>query len=481
MLQHTWSAYQQAIFCFIEIGTGNAIVEAVAGSGKSTTLVECARRAKGTSLFLAFNKPIADELKKRGVNARTFHSLTYTAVTKDRRTYEITQGKLTKVLNENVSDATAKKYGSFAVKLVGLGSQSGIGVLVPDEMSAWMEIIEHHSLELEDNNANVHTAIELASDLLGWSNKSKLIDYDDLLYFAVKDGLPLPRHDLTLVDEAQDTNAIQRAILRKIMRPNSRLVAVGDPGQAIYGFRGADSESLNMIASEFSCIRLPLTVSYRCPVKVVEYARQFTPHIEAAPGAAEGEVVEMGDSWTKDTFCPGDLIVCRTTKPIVSLAYQMLKAGRPARIQGREIGSGINLLINKMDAQNVDELRERLEAYRDRESEKAIGKGDEAKAEGIKDRVETILALIGELPESDRTIARLQDNVRALFSSKSAEAILLSTIHRAKGLEAETVYWLNRSDCPPKWARDGWQMQQEINLCYVATTRAKSRLVLIEE
>lgn len=483
MLTRTWSKYQEAIFEFVENGSGNAIVEAVAGSGKSTTIVECAERAKGSVLFLAFNRAIATELNTRGVNARTFHSLANQVVTRDRRSYVVTQNKLQKLINENLTGSRAEMYGAFIIKLVGLGRQTGIGCLVEDTREAWLQLVEHHELEIDKKGATIDTGIELASDLLGWSNKSKLFDYDDMLYFAVRDGLTLPRYDFTFVDEAQDTNAIQRAILRKLMSPGSaaRLIAVGDPAQAIYGFRGADSESLNMIAHEFNCVYLPLTVSYRCPTSVVEHARQWVKHIEPAPLAPLGEVISYGTDWKNDIFEPGDLVVCRTTKPIVHLAYQLLRSGKAARIVGREIGQGLISLIKRMDAQNIDDLENSLESFCTRESEKAIAKGNESKSEAIKDRVGTIMVLIADLPEKERTLSKLQQTIEWLFSSKSSVAVVLSTIHRAKGLESDTVFWLNSEKCPAKWARQGWQKQQEENLCYVATTRAKSSLVLIQE
>ena len=91
-MSKTWSPLQTAIFNLIEDPNGgNAIIEAVAGSGKTTTIVEGVKRARGTTIFLAFNKSIAEELKSRGVNARTFHSLTYGPVTQHKgvRTVEI--------------------------------------------------------------------------------------------------------------------------------------------------------------------------------------------------------------------------------------------------------------------------------------------------------------------------------------------------------------------------------------------------------
>lgn len=480
-MSRTWSKYQTAIFAHIEAPkSGNLIVEAVAGSGKTTTLVEAIKRAVGSSIFLAFNKSIATELASRGVNARTFHSLTYSPVLRARKANTVTNDKLRKLTKANMSGDAEYLYGAFVCKLVGLARQVGIGTaLCADTVEAWYDIVEHHNLELDSEDANMTDAVDYARKLLTWSNESNMVDFDDMLYFAVKDGISLPKFDNVYVDEAQDTNAIQRALLRKIMKPTSRLVAVGDPAQAIYGFRGADSSSLDMIAQEFNCSRLPLSVSYRCAKSVVEYARNWVGHIEAAEGAPEGQV-EQRNEWNVSQFIVGDLVVCRTTKPLVALGYKMLKSRIPVRIMGQEIGKGLQTLIKKMRAKGIDQLVSKLAVWADREAEIAIAADKPGKAESIRDKQECILTLIDGLDEINRTIPELLRVIDQLFADQ-VNVTTLATIHKAKGLEADRVYWLNRSACPSKWARKPWQLQQEFNLCYVAATRAKLHLVLIEE
>jgi len=306
-----------------------------------------------------------------------------------------------------------------------------------------------------------------------------MVDFDDMLYFAVRDGLVLPKYDFIFVDEAQDTNAIQRAILRKLMNAGTRIIAVGDPAQAIYGFRGADSDSLDLIATEFNCTRLPLSISYRCPQAVVNFARQWVSHIEPAATAPEGSVEMLGTKWDSSVFQANDLVVCRTTAPVITLAYSLLKARVPVRVMGREIGQGLKNLINKQNAHTIDALVEKLEVYRTREVEKATAKMEDAKAEAINDKVDAVLCLIDGLDEGDRSINSLMSVIDTLFAD-GVNKTVLATIHKAKGLEADRVFWLNSSACPAKWARQDWQKQQELNLCYVATTRAKSALILIE-
>lgn len=474
-----WSVYQQGVFNFVENETGNAIVEAVAGSGKTTTIVEAIKRVLGTSIFLAFNKSIATELKNRGVNARTFHSLTYGAVLRHVGANEVKQNKTIDICKRKMTGDDFRLYGGFVSKLVSLGKGVGIGCLMRDTEQNWLDLCIHHDLEPEHEDADLGRAVELASKVLNYGNTIREVDFDDMLYIAVKDGISLPKFDFVFVDEAQDTNPIQRALLRKILHSNSRLIAVGDPAQAIYGFRGADSDSMNRIAEEFDCVTLPLTVSYRCPVAVVNYAHRWVSHIESAPNAKGGEVHDLATGWELDTFEANDLVVCRKTAPLLTLAYSFLKARKPVQVMGREIGEGLKRLVTRMDADNLDQLEELLRNYMERECEKERAKGNDAKVEAIQDRVGALLVLARELPETDRTIERLMQVISELFENRR-NAVILATIHKAKGLEADRVFWLGQTQHAAKWVRQDWQKQQEDNLCYVAATRALSALYLID-
>lgn len=475
----TWSAYQTAIFDFVGNDTRNGMVEAVAGSGKSTTIKEAYKRVKGDAIFLAFNKAIADELKAAGVNGRTFHSLCMMPVMRSRGARDPDTNKLRKLCDQNMTGEDQRLYATFAQKLVGLARQVGIGCLVKDTELAWIEICDHHNIEPDSEEADFGRAIELARELLSWSNASNMVDFDDMLYFAVKDGISLTKFDFVFVDEAQDTNAIQRAILRKIMKPTSRIVAVGDPAQAIYGFRGADSASMSVMAEEFGMVRLPLTISYRCPVNVVKYAQQWVSHIEAAPNAVDGIVEELGTNFEVKNFTASDLVVCRKSAPLITLAFRCIRANVPVQVMGREIGQGLKALIKKMNAKGIDRLQEKLEAYMEREVEKARSKKDDAKAEAIEDKVGSLLFLIAGLREDKRTVPDLEAGIDYLFKDKSV-AVKFATIHKSKGLEAPRVFWLGRAECPARWAKQDWQKQQEINLCYVAATRAQQELYTIE-
>jgi len=158
----------------------------------------------------------------------------------------------------------------------------------------------------------------------------------------------------------------------------------------------------------------------------------------------------------------------------------MLKARKPVRIMGREIGEGLIKLVEKMKAKGVDRLVEKLNVWRTREVEKAMAKKQETKAENINDKVDAVMCLVDGLVETERTIPALIGVIDTLFSD-AKNCTVLATIHKAKGLEAHKVFWLNYGKCPSKWAKQAWQQSQEVNLMYIAATRAKEILVLINE
>lgn len=484
-----WSEFQHNIFNFVATGTGNAIIEAVAGSGKSSTIIESLKLAKGSTIFLAFNKAIAEELKSKGVNARTFHSLCFSAVRNHTGVSNVEGNKLSKLIRQyttmdedaiangkGISSHDAGNYRVIAAKLVSLAKQAGMGFLTEDSIENWNAICIHHDIDIpKDQSGDIGRAVEVAQLLLQWSNESDMVDFDDMLFIAVRDRLSLPKFDFVFVDEAQDTNMIQREILRMISHSNSRLIAVGDPSQAIYGFRGADADSLNHIAREFNAIRLPLSISYRCSQAVVNYAKQWVPHIEAAPDAIEGAVINFDTDWSVTEFEKDDLVVCRKNAPLIMLAFRCIRSNIPVCVVGRDIGQGLITLVRQMDAIDLDMLNHKLDKFLEREVRKARKEDNAAKEEAITDKVLSLQYVI----ESVGSIVELEKAINYLFADRD-NAVRLSSIHKAKGLEAEYVYWLNRSECPATWATQDWQLKEEIHLCYVAATRAKHTLALIE-
>lgn len=506
---HEASSYQAAVFDHFRSGRGSRIVKAVAGAGKTTT-IKNAIRYLGDNLhvvLLAFNTEAAGQLADaivelrtkdarpyRNVSAKTFHSLGFYAVRKylNGRGIEkinVDSGKCSKIFREMVSQDMGSAYGSFVTQLVSFAKGEGIGPLVPDTDERWFSLISHHGMYLETEALEDGTpvteefAVKLARDLLNRSNDQALsgnLDFDDQLYMVLKWKLRLWQNDVVVCDEAQDTNPTRRALLRLALKPGGRLYAVGDPKQAIYGFTGASCDAMDLIAQEFGTQELPLTVSYRCARSVVTRAQSWVSYIESHENATEGSVksdvplMEAVKILTKE-----DAILCRQTRPLVSLAYGLIARGRACRIMGREIGEGLVQLIEKQRAAGINRLVDKLEAFRDREVAKFTAKGDEQRAEAVADKVDCVLTIIGALDENNRTVPALIAKIRSMFSDDDTGVLTLATVHKAKGQEWNQVAILRPDLMPSSFARQDWQYEQELNLCYVACTRAKTNLIYV--
>jgi superfamily I DNA/RNA helicase len=212
---------------------------------------------------------------------------------------------------------------------------------------------------------------------------------------------------------------------------------------------------------------------------VVALAQRLVPDIEAAPGAPEGEVVHLNQ--LPDDIGPTDAILCRNTAPLITTAYKLIRSGKPCRVEGRAIGEGLKALSRRWKVRTIDALLNRLEAYRDREAQKALAKGNEAKVEEVNDRVDTLVEICNACIANGKTgVDDVAAFIDGLFADGATNVTVLATYHRAKGREwPRVILWEHSSRCPSKAARQTWQKAQEDNLAYVAITRAQSTLAFV--
>jgi DNA helicase-2/ATP-dependent DNA helicase PcrA len=486
-----WSPYQLAIFEAVKTTTDSLLIEATAGSGKTTTIVEAIKHVpRGQSVvFLAFNKHIADELKRRipsGADCKTIHSVgdsawrNFLGVTASN--CKVENGKTRMIAKDYCTALERARYGEDLGRLTSIMKGSGmvpkdvsLKGLLEDDDKIWEQLIYHYGLDTEGCNPDVtrkvlRRSIKFAADL---------IDYDDMLYMPVISDARFDKYDVIFLDEAQDVNAIQIEIVDRMRKPTSRVIAVGDRNQAIYGFRGSMADCMDHIQARFNCTELPLTVSYRCPRTIVKKAQEFVSHIQHHETAPEGLVWEYPETWYLKDFLQTDAILCRNSKPLISLAFMLIRNKVSCQVIGRDIGTGLIKLIKKMKARNIPEMVQNLAQYRKHEMEKAKARDDESRMASLDDKLETINVFIDEsVPGAtpDTLIAEID----LLFSDTSNGRLSLSTIHKSKGMEWERVFVLDAHILmPSRYAKKKWQLQQETNLAYVAATRSKCELYYI--
>lgn len=183
-----------------------------------------------------------------------------------------------------------------------------------------------------------------------------------------------------------------------------------------------------------------------------------------------------------DLVQDGDMVLCRVNAPLVSQCFRFLKMGRRANIQGRDIGQGLISLVKKLgkDDQDVPKLVAKISEWGDKETAKENAKKfpSDARLIAISDRVSCLHCFT----EDAKSVSDVVRKIEQIFTDdKGRPGILLSSIHRAKGLEASHVFFLmpEGAECPHPMSKSAWQREQEMNLLYVGITRAIKELTWV--
>ena len=476
-----FSQYQQAIFDFLIEGQGNAVINAVAGAGKTFTIVNALSLipADKKVLFLAFNKHIATELQGRlqgisNVEVATLHSFGNKVVRSNLKSF-MDADKVKKYIDNQIPywripDELVEGYANKVRRLVELAKLS----LVNSEPELF-KLAFKHGIEV------LSTEIENALQTLEATDRNnRSFDFTDMIYYPIRFNLNCTQYDFVFIDECQDLSTCQQELMKKTLKPNGRFIAVGDPNQCIYGFAGSDTASFQKLVNLPNTIQLPLSLTYRCSKKVVELAQTIVPQIKALDSAPEGvvryngKVVEMQSE---------DLILCRMNAPLISLCIKLLKNNIKAFVKGKDIGLNLINMLKKTKKSKVADALTILWNERSKLVEKLVRKGmSQTDAEHSNfiityvDKLEAIEAL----SENAQSVAEVISRINSIFSDESA-GVCLSTIHKAKGLEADRVFIIEPKCLPAPWVKQEWEVEQENNLAYVAYTRAKQELVFVPE
>ena len=305
--------------------------------------------------------------------------------------------------------------------------------------------------------------------------KNKQISFEDMLFIPVALGMVKPAYTLVVSDESQDLNAPQLMMLKALCEEKGRICLIGDSNQAIYGFRGSVFNSMNKFQTELNAKRFTLSVSYRCPKKIVGLAQLTVPTIQAAPDAIDGEIVTMNNDAMLASVNVNETILSRTNAPLAKNCLALLRKGKPAYIVGRDIGKQLISLIENFETNNINELFTKLDTWLTVKQANATMWNANAVAHAA-DTHETIRVIA----ESCLDVESLKNKINSLFLDSEfvrKPSVVLSTVHKAKGLEWSTVFLLTESFSSGKRTLTPEQAQEERNIYYVAVTRSKNKLV----
>ena len=492
----TPSEYQKAIFKFFAEGVGNVVINAKAGSSKTTTAVMSLDYipANKTVLFLAFNKSIATELQNRladkpNVVACTFHSLGF------------------KILKENLGNLTLEqyKYKTYLMKNIQMLSETVF--TSKEEKNRFMKNAEQlcdlarynkcQSAEEIGEVAEKYGILPVGDEvwvveqLLKWGKEhTETIDYTDMEWLPYELNLNTYRYkyDWIIIDEAQDTSPVRQELFKKCIKRGTRFAAIGDKDQAINAWCGSDSSAFENFLKEADTISLDLPISYRCPKKVIELLQTLVPDIQAAPNAIEGEVnMDVSPYKAKS----GDMVVCRNSLPLTVLYSWYLEKNIKAYIKGSDIGRGLVTMLKNTGANTVgaDFKTDGAIPQLYKGAIKSLHRMVNVEGMTIEDAV--CSEKFRKLYDSIRTIEILANGtndleyltarINKIFKDEDSDGICLSTVHKAKGLEADNVFVLCPSLMPNSLAEKPWEIEAEHNIMYVAYSRPKKTLNFISE
>jgi superfamily I DNA/RNA helicase len=485
-MNHRPTPEQERIFTFVKKRPENVLIKAFAGTGKTSTIVEAVKLLpKDKSImFLAFNKHIQEELKTKlpeYVRCYTTYGLGTSAI---KRKYgdsiEFDEFKIDKILQKKEkswklseefdNDEEISMYLNSIKKLVNL---CRLTLTVKPEYVPY--IAERYDINIK-KASDIKRVLKVLDEA---TLDRKTFDYTDMIYLpAIDNSIWMFPQDYVFVDEVQDLNRCQIKIIEKTLKKDKvsgkltgRLISVGDSFQGIYGFNAADDKSFEWFEKFPNTKVLPLSVSFRCSKNVITKAQEIVPDIKALDSAPDG-TVRSGNALNEAES--GDFIICRTTMPLVKLFFEFLVQHKKAIIKGSDIGVHLIELIGKIN--NIDKLRtfwehELAVMRKELKSDGILNPDEHSGYSALEDKVTTLLFLA----RLSSSIDDLKSKIRVIFTDE-IQGIVLSTVHKIKGLEANRVF-IVRPDLLPLPNVRSWQYLQEKNLEYVAITRSRLELI----
>ncbi|MDD3029257.1 MAG: UvrD-helicase domain-containing protein [Alphaproteobacteria bacterium] len=356
------------------------------------------------------------------------------------------------------------------------------------------------------------------------------VDFDDLMTRAVE---LLEKHDdiralwrrrflHISADEFQDVDEVQYRLLKLLAGPEGNLFVIGDPNQAIYGFRGGDATCFERLTSDFPGVQtVRLDRNYRSSGTIVEASSALvglqapdaalrpkgeslklyiaaTENLEASFVASSIEQVmgghdmlvaqrgraKQGKASTSLSFADV-AVLYRTDAQAGALREALDRAGIPYKKSTPLPLADHTGVAALMDVLARQEEKGALSAKIDTAHESA-GKREDADASALAE-AKAWLKVLGAAPGVDENLDRLREQValatEADFRDERADRVSLLTMHAAKGLEFPVVFIVGMEHglMPLVFAEGGAHANgedEERRLFYVAMTRAKDLLYL---
>lgn len=463
-------------------------VEARAGSGKTTILIEACKEAESPVRIVAFNRKIADEFTKRleafqGASgfhkASTLHSLALQVFPKvPNKKLQVKSNKIGDLIKEQ-GDFDDQEKEALEDVIRGLRNH------FTEDVDSIEEFIEAANFPLPEPGKPSKDWLTIIGDILVASQalfeSEQIIDFDEMLYLPLKYGWRLPKFTRLFTDEVQDFNPVQMEWLAQLLSPASQLVCVGDPFQSIYGFRGASSNACQELVLRFGLETLLMPTTYRCKRSIVSRAQQIVSDITAPEWQQEGLVLQVKEPTRLSTLvdpAQRTFVLARTHAKLIPIALNLLRRNQSFTYVTDKLNTRLWFWLKavgstaKKKEPTVAQIQGAFPQHLER-----LSPNKREWAEQLFDVFQCLAAGLRSLDKASETLNVLTK----ITSNKRFSNLELSTIHGAKGREASTVVFFAPEALPSPFAHTKQELQQELNLTYIAITRAQDRLVFLPE
>ncbi|WP_430408788.1 UvrD-helicase domain-containing protein [Kordia sp.] len=522
---------QELIFNFFHKGKGHGMIDAVAGSGKTTTIIQGISYIDSNKqiLFCAFNKKIQLEIHKKtndydNVIVRTTYALglnilkhSYDVIgykapntskyyhilnnklkrKKDSYEYE-KPSKFTLIFDKirdhyyrlKKQDEVDNFYKIFYSNYYKLTDLMRYTLYFSQGVNKFKLLIEKYGIDINSDDKQITELylefIELViEEGINQATEKGVYDFADMIFLPCHLKLKARHHyDIVFVDECQDLSNAQLKVITKHIKKQGRLFAVGDPFQSIYGFAGASEKSFNNIQQTFEPSMFKLTNCFRCDKKIIELAKEIRTDITTM-NTNEGSVEKIQFNEIIEHARQSDYVLSRSNSDLFDVVFEFLKVNIKCKIIGKtEILKELkNLVPNKKlyDEYYFENLVEHLEnIFKAAKVKLGNNPANFDKLENLRDSI-NILETCYFNSDDTNNLDQLFKFIEKLMDGKDEDSVILSSIHKAKGLEANRVFILEYNNLPRKIeGMLDWQIYQEKCLKYVAITRAKNTLFLVE-
>lgn len=448
-----------------------------------------------------FSQLVMEDLSD--IHVKTFHGLGYgilkSVYEKHGTLLHLDEDKYHKIVKDFIKtkvDSAGYLEVMSALKI--LANHSRLSLVDVFDQKLMRELAWQYEIDLDKKRPDLMKSVlrwlpEIMSIGENQARDNGTIDYTDMIYLPIKWELKAPtRYKLMFIDEAQDLSKVTRnLIVNQALDPEGRAFFIGDSAQAIFGFAGADVNSVRDTINLTKAVELPLDICYRCPTSHIAMAQKIVPAIKPHPNAKTGTIVLASSDMLTQVVQPGDMVLCRNTAPLFQKAIECLRAKIPARIRGRDLCENMISVLKKIEkaAESKNQYSyDRLDVLIDDWAVEEIRylikrESSEAAIQTVNDKRETLQICYKDIDA--KNITELTNGIRSLIPSNKGEgrnisAVEFSTVHRVKGLEAERIFILEPNKLPAIWQKQqSWQLEQEKNLLYVAITRSKDYLCIL--